>query len=281
MTKMDRLNRLMSVIFRSYNVLQNISYLVDRKTQNLISKNIELKDTGDEQCFIIGNGPSLNTVNLSEIANYDTFTVNFFHRGEESSQVCSNYHVMIDGAFYTRDNIDYLIETYAKNKNTKFIFNVKGYDILCKYGLELDRAFFISQKLVQYGNYVRVDMTRDMTASVNVVLAAIQCALYIGYKNIYLIGCDFNSYATLRPSHFYQESETDRTVPMGVDLQWSAFAHFHHYALANFARENGILILNATHGSLIDAYERVDLDYLLNTLKGSQHFSGHSLSDTN
>ena len=264
MTKLDILNKIELPIFKSYNLSERISFLFKFKEKNLISKNIVLKNSCKKhECFIIGNGPSLKFIDLSLIKDYDTFTTNFFHKSENN--FVSTYHVMVDGGFYNQ-HFDYTLNAYkdiTNKTNTKFIFKTYAYDKLKNENVNLDNAYFIHTKLMQYNKFLKLDMCEDMTACVNVVLAAIQCAIYMGYKKIYLIGCDFNQYASMKPTHFYAKEAKERTVPMGVDLRWSSMAHFHHYALSNYARENDIEILNATEGSLIDAYERVKFDDII------------------
>lgn len=263
MTKVDMLNQATYTIMKIYNVYSSIKYFTQFKQQKLVSKNHELKNLSNEKCFIIGNGPSLKEIDLTKISGYDTFTVNFFHKHNENLLDYSSYHVMIDGSFYTEKNIDYLLKLYQKSSNTKFIFSTKGYELIKDKIKDSSRIYCINQGLIQYENFLRLDMTKNMTASVNVVLASIQCAIFMGYKTIYLLGCDFNSYATMKPTHFYEKSEQERIVPIGVDLQWSSMAHYHHYALASYAIANGIKISNATHNSLIDAYERLEFDSLI------------------
>ena len=124
-----------------------------------------------------------------------------------------------------------------------------------------DRFFFIYPKLFQHNSFVSVECTKNMTASVNVICQCIQVALYMGYKEIYLLGCDFNQYASLRPEHFYNTDSDGREmyINMGNDAKWSAMVHFHHYALNKYATKRGIKIVNLTPNSLIDAYQRGNL----------------------
>ena len=75
--------------------------------------------------------------------------------------------------------------------------------VLEKKGCSLDRAYFIKPYFVQNGANIRMDMSKIMTGSINVVPAAIECALYMGYRHIYLLGCDMN----LLPVHFYDQME--------------------------------------------------------------------------
>lgn len=258
MNKVEKLNVVIHAIMRVYNVSERIRFALDVRAHRLIAKNKALKKASKRTCFIIGNGPSLSEVNLQDLTDYDTFTVNDFHRDIIELANFSNYHVMIDNAYYTDEYIGYVRETVKKCTDTKFIFSYKGRNAL-KDLKDSSRVFFVYQRLVQHGNFLKLDMTKNMTTSVNVVLAAIQCAIYMGYNTLYLVGCDFNSYATLKPTHFYESEPTYRINSMGSDLQWSSMAHYHHYALEKYAKSHGISIINATRGSLIDAYERVEL----------------------
>lgn len=259
MSKIDELNRVTGLMFNSYNILNQLKYKFTFKGKRVILKNKELKSSKNEICYIIGNGPSVKNFDFSLLNGYDTFTMNFFFENKLSETFQPTYHIMIDGVFYSDKYLNYVKTLYEKKENTKFIFSYKGYNTLESKKELMNRAFYIKMGLIQHDNYLKIDMSKNTTACVNVALAALQCAMYMGYKKIYLIGCEFNSYATLKPTHFYDEKKEDRTVPMGVDLQWSSLAHYHHYAINKYAEKNHIEIFNATPGSLIDAYKRIDL----------------------
>jgi len=267
MNKFKILDAINIILYKIYNVAsQMIFNIKDYKIKKFTARNIELKLSKNRkgECFVIGNGPSLKGVDLKLIKDYDTFTVNYFHKGKKSNDLKSTYHVIIDETFYKGEHLNYITDLYNSQKSTKFIFRHKAISELKGKNTDFTRAYFTYQKLMQYDNYIKLDMTKNITACVNVVLCCIQSAIYMGYKRIYLIGCDFNSFATLNPLHFYTEGISNRVESVGVELKGSAPVLFHHYALQNYALNHGIEILNATEGSLIDAYKRINLEDILN-----------------
>ena len=209
-----------------------------------------------ERCYILGNGPSLKNVDLEKLEDKKTFTTNYFYKYEKNFK--SSYHLMVDGAFYWKEHFEYT-KKIANDENIKFITLYDGKK-------KLDRApntYYIFPCYKSDYKKIYLDMSKPMTECVNVVLSAIQCAIYMGFSEIYLLGCDFNQFASMRPGHFYSKEEKDRTVPMAQDLKYSSMAMYHHYKLEEVARSKNIKILNATEGSLIDAYERISLTELL------------------
>lgn len=256
------LDKIMNVILIFLNFLLRLYGYLDIGCRKIIKRNEELKrkvsEKQTEECFILGNGPSLRDVDLNLLKDKDTFTVNYFYRNEKEFR--STYHVIIDDIFYDDRGEGELINIYKEHPDTIFLLKYASYK-RNKDLYDLNRTYFTLAKQFQYGKYVVCDMTKNMTACINVVLHCIQCAIYMGYKKIYLLGCDFNAYAQLKTEHFYDAQE--RVVSMGDDARWSSMAHYHHYALQEYASKIGVEIINLTPGSLIDAYKRDTLENVL------------------
>lgn len=260
-----KLDYILFALFAIYNCFTRISVLFRPKLKKLLKHNQKLKREKD-YCFILGNGPSLKGVNLYSLNGEDTFAVNYFYKhcpeGFESK-----YFVAIDQNFYKTDQKDYILELYKEKKNVQFILKNPAYDLMDDW--DMNRTFFIHPKLFQYGDMVACDYTHSMTACINVVLQCIQIALFMGYKKIYLLGCDFTQYAEIKSHHFYDtRSEDDRRdiTNMGDDARWAYLAHYHHYALDKFAQSRGQEIINLTEGSLIDAYKHEDYKEVIKKL---------------
>ena len=64
-------------------------------TRQDISLNKHMRDYPDE-VYILGNGPSLNGINLSFLENKYCITMNFFHKHPFSSKINPIFHVMAD-----------------------------------------------------------------------------------------------------------------------------------------------------------------------------------------
>lgn len=261
-----KLDYIFYCIFAIYNFFMKIILLFKPKTRKLLRHNKKLKRHKD-YCFILGNGPSLKDLDLTELNGEDTFAVNFFYNYCPEG-FKSKYFVAIDQIFYKSDQKDYLLNLYDRLKDVTFILKTPAYDTKDKW--EMSRTFFISPKLFQYGDKVACDCTLNMTACINVVLQCIQIALYMGYKKIYLLGCDFSQYASIYSHHFYDSANADgrrEKTNMGNDARWAYLAHYHHYALNKYASENGQEIINLTDGSLIDAYKHKDYKDVIKSIK--------------
>ena len=240
------------------NAFSKIYLLLNFRARKILRYNRNIR-VDAERCFIVGNGPSLKKEDLMKLKGEDTFVTNWFYK--YNSDFSSKFYLAVDTAFFSGEGFEYIKNVYKKYPEMKFILNYDAYKREPEFW-DMKRTFFLFPKLFQYGDYVRFDCEKNMTACINVVLQCIQVALYMGYKKIYLLGCDFNQYAQLRPNHFY-DSNLNRTSSMGEDARWSSMAHFHHYALQKVAKKLGVEIINLTESSLIDAYPKDSLSNIL------------------
>lgn len=251
---------IVNVLFASFNLLSNLVFIFSFKKRRIVHRNKKLK-TNNESCFILGNGPSLKDVDLSLLKNKDTFAVNYFYKHNPDGFE-SKYFVAIDDRFYWEESaMKYLEDTYENHKDIIFILK---YSALSRRKWDMSRTFFINAKCLQYADKAYFDCTKNMTACINVVLQCIQIAMFMGYKKIYLLGCDFSQYAQVKPGHFYDSNLQIRDqLNMGDDARWAYLVHYHHYALRKIADKKGIEIINLTENSLLDAYKFDSLENVI------------------
>ena len=248
-----KLDYILYVFLAAYNCFSRIKLALSIRTKRLIKHNRDLKRNKDH-CFILGNGPSLKGVNLMELNVEDTFAVNYFYK-HCTEGFKSRFFVAVDQMFYKTEQREYILNLYDELKDVEFILKTPAFGM--KKDWEMNRSFFIYPKLFQYGKNVKCDFTKNTTACINVVIQCIQLAIFMGYKKIYLLGCDFTQYAQVKSNHFYDTKKDDdrrALTNMGDDARWAYLAHYHHYALQRLAEKRGIEIINLTENSLIDAY---------------------------
>ena len=81
----------------------------------------------------------------------------------------------------------------------------------------------------------------------------------MGFKNIYLLGCDYNAFCTAGKGHAYDDkselAQTDYNLAFYLKFYWITTEV--HYLIAKLAKKRGVNIINLTPGSLLDAYPRV------------------------
>ena len=88
-----------------------------------------------------------------------------------------------------------------------------------------------------------------------------QLAIYMGFKNIYLIGVDFN----YKPTGGNYVTSKDEVILNGDFIQTSNYYVKRAYEKALLVAQNkGVQIMNATRGGNLEVFKRVNLDELLN-----------------
>lgn len=204
------------------------------------------------KCYILGLGPSLKNVDLS-LLDGDIIATNRFVNYEDGKKITPQYYVLADKAFYDKE-VKVTQKAMEKYPNTAFVFDGK-------YCNENDFAANINVFFAfMWQGYCHANKDMDFTKRLpqlgNVVCLAIAVAIYCGYEEIYLLGCDFNSFASQKAIHCYDEKDSNRLWSMSYELFCYSFVSDIHNELNMMALRKGLKIKNVTAGSLIDAYER-------------------------
>lgn len=259
MSKYEIKEKIDSWIYRTYNMLSNIMFYFS-KDRAVVKKNVKFKDIHlGKRCFILGTGPSLKKVDYNHLKNEIVFGVNYLYKGDIINYVIPQYYCLYDEVFYSKDIVD-TKNVMEKLQDTTFFLRTNAIDAIRKSGIKNNNIYYQSCNVFQYDDYIKVDMTKNMTAPYNVVIGCIQTAIYMGFKEIYLLGCDYNSFASLKSEHFYDDDNSpSRNMPLGYELKYYTLVTYHHYALNKYAKKNNIFIYNITPNSLLDAYPRKDI----------------------
>ena len=229
--------------------------LLKRQTFSALKRNRELQkvENADKQANVLALGPSLKQVDINKIKG-DTIVVNRFYKiGEQNPDFVPTYYIVIDIGFAEFKDFDDALAMYAK-RGTIFILNSKLANSPQVKRIPQDQLYFISPfdgRLKPNHNY-RIDQWQP--AFQNVAGAAILTLMLMGYKNINLFGCDFNSFASTKQVHCYKDKSEARLYPLYEELFAYSFAAKDHNDLQELAEHMGVSIINRTKGSLIDAY---------------------------
>jgi len=107
------------------------------------------------------------------------------------------------------------------------------------------------------------DITKAVYGGYTVMYDALQIAIYMGYKKIYLIGADFSYLGdpAAKGNHFYDEKVGDKRMIAGKPHIYITLAAMQK--AENYAKEHNIEIYNATRGGKLEVFPRVDLDSLI------------------
>ena len=138
-----------------------------------------------KRCFIIGNGPSLNDLDLTLLKDEYTFGVNAIYTNYERMGFFPNF-LVIEDVFVAEDRAD---ELNALKSSHKFFGNYLSY---C---LENDDVSHRLNVEFNYGNHIDSprfsrNSLRKIYVGGTVTYLCMQLAYFMGFTEVYLIGFD-------------------------------------------------------------------------------------------
>jgi FkbM family methyltransferase len=132
-----------------------------------------------EDCFILGNGPSLLNTDLGALSLHYVFGLNKIHLLFSKMPLHIDYHVAINPHV-----IQQCRDVFGKQNYTSFLSYKPAKDT----GLEAsDKCFFIH---TGYGYGFSRDITELVHEGCTVTHVALQIACFMGFENIFLVGVD-------------------------------------------------------------------------------------------
>lgn len=236
---------------------------------SLVNKGLRYSDFGNihsgKRCFVVGNGPSLNKIDMGLLRSEITFGSNRVYLGFQKWGFFFNY-VAIQDETLIRQSAEEFVEQLPE-KTIKFIpdtlqhlFNLENFKNYCAVPLELHPIpypQFSASKNVLFNGWT-------------VTILLMQIAAFMGCKQLILIGVD-HSYnipkeaivgtnrwtSTGAVTHFHPEYNKPTkghvwNIP-NFELMNQAFEK-----AAQWSATSGVTILNATPQSKLDSFPKVD-----------------------
>ncbi|MFV2047207.1 6-hydroxymethylpterin diphosphokinase MptE-like protein [Metabacillus sp. YM-086] len=258
---MGKIKLLYNFVYKTNKYIKELVFPFSKRGRQIKKyKDIHL----NKRCFIIGNGPSLTSGDLDKLSNEITFAFNrvyyIFNRTTwRPTYYCSEDNKTI---FRSKEEINSI-----KVEHKFFPVNFPW-----DYKIHFTNANYY---LFKFGNKnIEPQFSRDIVKGIywgnTVAYTAIQIAVYMGVKEIYLLGVDHNFSKMLNDKgeiiidktakdYFTEEYNTDKDdlyIP-NVEVSTRAFK-----VAKKYADKNNIKIYNATRGGKLEVFERVDFDKL-------------------
>lgn len=212
-----------------------------------------------KSCFIIGNGPSLNKIDLSHLRNRHTFGLNKIFLMFERVNLNLSYHVavnplVIEQSVAEFDNIIECPSFLSMRAARCLTFTRKNIYFVATGG-----PFTFSD-----------DLRREIHEGYTVTYVAMQIAYYMGFSKVFLIGVDHNFKASGNPNEkrIMQGEDVNHFDPRYFggkewhlpDLEASELA----YCLARFHfNRNGRQIYDATVNGKLSIFPKISFEEAL------------------
>lgn len=258
---------LFMIVFRVFSKRRNINKLV-KKNRDVLKRNIELKGLHvGKRCFIIATGPSLTIDDLELLEGEYTFGVNSIFKVFEKTNWRPTFYCLTDSAVYEsfgKEILDYHFDTVISNINQTFIAK-KHYKVIVNTITRIyrDYPFFSRFKSIFPWTKFSNDITKYIYSGDTVVYNMIQVAVWMGFKEIYLLGTDTN-YKTKGYNHSsiveYTMTNKDRLAKQDT----ASYRMIESYKIAKKkSLKSDFKIYNATRGGTLEVFQRVNLDSVI------------------
>lgn len=155
-----------------------------------------------------------------------------------------------------------IAEQYSE-KPPVFITDIRAFDIFSNMQ-NIKKTIYLHAKKYPVKS-IDVVLHKNTYGLMNVVSVCIASAIYMGFKEIYLLGCDYNAFCNFGRGHCYDDEEELKGISYNLAfyLKYYHLTTEFHYLIAKFAKENDIRIINLTDVSLLDAYPRAPVNSVL------------------
>ena len=261
--------------------------------ESLLVKNRKFKNLhAGKRCFILGNGPSLKQVDLSLLADEFVFSTNNFSFVNGFEKAKTNVHLWMDLAFFDlRNDLKFNMEKILNNyhriaeQNPICFVDVRGFNFIKQH--RLDESLNINYLYIGYGDITKnasifLDIDRPISGFHTVVQYAIAVAIYMGFKEIYLLGCDSTGILDtintalnipIIDDHAYHDEDTENNQMQLIKNLGMSKLFFSHYGLfVGYDKLSyvcnkilNIKLMNCSAKTIITSIPRINLETVLNT----------------
>lgn len=289
----------MSIIERCINKAISI-YTADQRKRNVKKSELEFFAANPEakevlknneqfhnayqgkRCFVLGNGPSLKEIDLSILKDEYTFTVNQIARRVDFPKLHTNFHFWADPAFFRIDlekpedlellNVMKSVDTEDNHPIVFFPYDQRGFAKTHDLEKKLHIHYYVSRNETKIET---IDYTDFVPAFHTVVQWCITMAIYMGFTEIYLLGCDNTSLINQIQLaagkddfvYGYDVSENEKKRMDALLESHSLRAYVYSYMkvledykkLYDYCNEHNLKLFNCTKHSAIDCIPKKEL----------------------
>lgn len=281
-------DRISDFVSQTGQSLKSIVKLVLQSRRSSVTR----ADRNGRPLLILGNGPSLAR-NIADdmdiLRTNDTLAVNFAANTDEFLAIRPRYYLLMDPYFFNPNPTDPNVMRMFDRLNRLVTWDMTLFIPTRRNpgALGIDNPHIRVRQFNPIGvegfawlERLAIRCRRGLPRPRNVLIPAIMIGIWLGYKEIYLLGADHswlrtldvddnNNVVSIQP-HFYEDGEEEhkRVATMFRDIRLHellgsfALAFKGYHSIRRYTDSVDVDIYNATPGSYIDAFPRRGLERL-------------------
>jgi hypothetical protein len=246
----------------------------------LVMRNRALRNAHwGERCFVLCNAPSVLKQDLRHLEGEAVISVSSGYHHPLFGRIQPRYHCLPQltyGVLTEDDAVTWFREMHAGLGNAELFLSCTEEQLVRRHGLFAGRTVryvHFSQDMDQIAGREIPNLAGPVPCVQSVSIMCLMVAMYMGFRNIYLLGVDHDHFKTGEYRYFYSPTvlsgkdhavNTDgRVLSSRYDefqvlaRLWRQYRHMHEVASAN-----GVAIFNATAGGELDEFRRVEFKSL-------------------
>ena len=243
-----------------------------------------------KRCFILGNGPSLNKVDFSLLADEYTFSVNQLPRNKDFALLKTNFHIWSDWRFFDlkkeskedMELLDVMKKVNTGDNRPAVFYRYMAYDMVKEFGLDRELDIYYYEQVDPVDKLPKfVDFTKLIPGFYTVIHYAVCLAIYLGFSEIYLLGCDCSGFISTAEAKLgeaekslygYSVSENEKKrmekvakqTSLRNELAWYVGLFDDYQMINDYCKFHGVELYNASATTLLETIRRIDLETVLN-----------------
>jgi len=193
----------------------NYRKIFDTLSSGIIKNNLKFSNRHEsEECYLFGNGVSLKFFDLDKFSDKISFGCNELRIHNEVSSLNLRYYVSMHSLLYCKywrgvksglhiekNPLYSHVHTFNDNDYEMFV-HVSNYPFTKKYNNFNYLHNFKKNEI----SLDTLDFTSSSSFARGGLVTMIGLAIYMGFKKIYLVGCDY-WFKPMRGGHFYGDNE--------------------------------------------------------------------------
>lgn len=225
------------------------------------------------RCFILGNGPSVKGLDLSRLQGENVITVSNGYLHSDFDKFQSRYHCVPQityGLMTPEDVVRWFEEMHSHLGGAELFLSSTEAELVRKHNLFSGRTvryLMLGESFDERPSVEIVDISKPVPRVDSVPVMALMIAMYVGFKEIILLGVDHDRYLST-PYQYAFELKVQKGKDLTVnadgtparnrhdDFQQAARLWRQYRAIANIAKANDIRIFNSTPGGALDEFDR-------------------------